>query len=70
MYWGMDRMDQQLTSYPIICCYLKAYKKTFYLFDMVLFNAYVLYKNTSQKLNFNQFTVVVPQKLNGWTDNA
>lgn len=62
-------MDQQLTSYPIMCCYLKAYK-IFYLFNMMLFNAYVLYKITSQKLNFNQFRVVVPKKLNGWADNA
>lgn len=69
MYGGMDRMDQQLTSYPITCCYLKAYKKIFCLFDM-MFNAYVLYKITSQKVNFNQFKVVIPEKLNGWTDNA
>jgi len=62
-------MDQQLTSYPITCCYLKAYKKIFCLFDM-MFNAYVLYKITSQKVNFNQFKVVIPEKLNGWTDNA
>jgi hypothetical protein len=62
-------MDQQLTSFPFICCYLKAYK-IFYLFDMMLFNVYVLYKITSQKLNYNQFRLFVPQKLHGWTDNA
>jgi hypothetical protein len=27
----MDRMDQQLKSYPLTCCYLKAYKNIFHL---------------------------------------
>jgi hypothetical protein len=56
--------------HPTLTCYLKAYKKIFYVFDMMLFNVYVLYKITSQKLNYNQFKLVVPEKLNGWTDNA
>jgi hypothetical protein len=34
--------DQQLASYPLMPCYLKTYKKTFYLFDRMLFNAYSL----------------------------
>ena len=58
--WGVvvvvvveDRMDQQLTSYPLMSHYLKEHNNC--LFDMVLFTAYILYKKiTSQKLKFNQ----------------
>jgi hypothetical protein len=56
MVWGVvlvDIMDQQLASYPPVSCYLKGYNNC--LFDMMLFNAYILYKKiTSQKLKFNQ----------------
>jgi hypothetical protein len=52
-------MDQQLASYPIPC-YLKVYKKIFYVFDRTPFNAYILYKKiTSQKLKYNQLRLVV-----------
>jgi hypothetical protein len=42
----VDRMDQQLTFYPIIHHYLKAYKRI-----------------TSPKLRYNQFRLVVAEKL-------
>jgi hypothetical protein len=61
---GLDRMDLQLVSYPLMHCYLKVYKIFFYLFDMTLFNAYVLYnKITSKKLKHNQFRLVVAEEL-------
>jgi len=53
----VDRMDQQLASYPLTCHYLKGYTNC--LFDMMLFNAYILYKKiTLQKLKFNQFKLI------------
>jgi hypothetical protein len=43
---------------------LEAYRKIFYHFDITLFNAYVLYrKSTSEKLKYNQFRLVVAEKL-------
>lgn len=27
---GVDRMDQQLASFPLMCRYIKAYKKIFF----------------------------------------
>ena len=48
----VDRMDQQLASYPLMHRYVKVYSNC--LFDMMLFNAYILYKMiTLQKLKFN-----------------
>jgi hypothetical protein len=61
---GFDRMEEQIASYALICCYRKACKIFLSLFDMMLFNAYVLYKNvTSQKLNYYLLWLVVTEKL-------
>jgi hypothetical protein len=57
-------MDQQLASCPLILHFLKAYKIFFYLFDMMLFNEYILYKQMmSLKLKYNQFRLVVAEEL-------
>ena len=53
----VDRMDQQLASYPLMRGYMKVYNNC--LFDMMLFNAYILYKMiTLQKLKFNQLKLI------------
>jgi len=62
--WGMvvvvvvvDRMDQQLASYPLMSHYLKGYNNC--LFDMMLFNAYIMYKKIIlQTLKFNQSKLI------------
>ena len=60
----MGRMEQHLVSYILTCCYLKVCKIFLSLFDMMLFNVYVLYKNiTSQKLNCNRLRLVVAEEL-------
>jgi hypothetical protein len=58
----VDTMDWQCASYLLLCCYLKAYK-IFFLFDMTLFSAYILYKIISQKLKYNQFRLVIAEEL-------
>jgi hypothetical protein len=65
--WGrcVDRKDQQLASYPVMRRYLKVCK-IFYLFDMMLFNVYILHRKiTSQKLKYNLFRLVVAELLDG-----
>ena len=61
---GVDRMDQQLASFPLMRRYVKAYKKIFfYLLDMTLYNSYVLYKKiTRQFLKYNEFRVLVAEQ--------
>jgi hypothetical protein len=58
---GVDRMDQQLASYLLMHHYLKTNKIFSSLFDMTLFNAYVWYKITSQKLKYNQSRLVIEE---------
>jgi hypothetical protein len=66
--WGMavvvvvvvvvvDRMDEQLASYPLMSHYLKGYNNRF--FDMMLFNAYIMYKKIIlQTMKFNQSKLI------------
>jgi hypothetical protein len=56
-------MDQQLATYPLMHHYLKMYKIFFCLFGMTLFNAYIPYKITSQKLKYNQSRLVTEELL-------
>ena len=61
---GFHRMEQQIASDALICRHWKVCKIFLSLFDMLLFNVYVLYNNiTSQKLNYNQLWLVVTEKL-------
>jgi len=57
-------MDQQHSSYPLMCCYLKAYNIFFCLFDMTLFNAYIMYKKkVLRNLKYNHFRLVIAEEL-------
>lgn len=47
---GVDRQDQVLACFPVMRKFLKGYRKIFfYMFDMALFNSYVLYTKTQPK---------------------
>lgn len=49
---GVDRQDQVLACFPVMRKFLKGYRKIFfYMFDMALFNSYVLYSKTQPKKN-------------------
>jgi len=63
--WGsVDTMDQQCSSYPFMCCSLKAYKIFFCLFYVTLFNAYIMYKKKiSRNLKYNHFKLVIIEEL-------
>ena len=42
---GVIKNDQQLVCFPVMRKYMKGYKKLFfYMFDIALYNSYVLYK--------------------------
>lgn len=49
---GVDRQDQVLACFPVMRKFLKGYRKIFfYMFDMALFNSYVLYSKMQPKKN-------------------
>ncbi|XP_017759329.1 PREDICTED: piggyBac transposable element-derived protein 4-like [Eufriesea mexicana] len=58
---GIDLQDQILACFPIMRKYMKGYKKIFfYLFDIGLFNSYILWK----KLNDGKKQCYVDYKIN------
>lgn len=47
---GVDHQDQVLACFPLMRKFVKGYRKIFfYMFDMALFNSYVLYSKTQPK---------------------
>ncbi|KAG0413045.1 hypothetical protein HPB47_009810 [Ixodes persulcatus] len=46
---GVDRQDQQLASFPIMCRYAKGYKIFFHVLDMAVYKAYVLHATKTGK---------------------
>lgn len=62
---GVDHQDQVLACFPVMRKFLKGYRKIFfYLFDMGLFNAYVLYSKTKPKKNhYVNFRLDVAEQL-------
>lgn len=62
---GVDRQDQVLACFPIMRKFLKGYRKIFfYMFDMALFNSYILYSKTQQKKNhYVNFRLDVAEQL-------
>lgn len=66
---GVDRQDSYLSSFSLMRKYIKSYKKIFfYLMDIALFNAYVLFSKTSnisktKKYTFSKFRLDVAQQI-------
>ncbi len=60
---GIDRHDQILASFPVMRKYLKGYRKIFfYMFDMALFNSYILYhKLNDTKQNYTDYRLQVAE---------
>jgi hypothetical protein len=54
---GVDKIDRQLASYPLMHRYIKGYKKIFfYILDMAFLNSYIFYKQiTKHQMKYNQF---------------
>lgn len=47
---GVDRQDQMLACFPLMRKCLKGYRKMFfYLFDVALFNSFILHKINMEK---------------------
>jgi hypothetical protein len=68
--WGDGQNGPATYILPSHMLLSEGIQEDLHLFDMMLFNVYVLYKITSQKLNYNQFRLVIPEKLHGLTHNA
>lgn len=63
---AVDRHDQVLSYNPIMRRYLKGYRKIFfYMFDMCLFNAYVVFckLNIKKKMHFSEFKTCLAEQL-------
>ncbi|KFM78172.1 PiggyBac transposable element-derived protein 4, partial [Stegodyphus mimosarum] len=63
---GVDKNDQQLVCFPVMRKYMKGYKKLFfYMFDIALYNSYVLYKkiNNTNKIGIGSFRLDIAEKI-------
>lgn len=64
---GVDRTDQQLSSYPIIKKRgRKYYKKfAFHLVDIALWNSFMLYKKNRGKESHLEYIISLVEKIVG-----
>lgn len=63
---GINRQDQILACSPVIRKYLKGYRKIFfYIFDITLFNSYILYNknNMEKKQNYTEYRLQIAEAL-------
>ncbi|XP_017795982.1 PREDICTED: piggyBac transposable element-derived protein 4-like [Habropoda laboriosa] len=63
---GIDRKDQILAGFPVMRKYLKGYRKIFsHIFDMALFNSYILYNknNMEKKRNYTEYRLQTAEAL-------
>lgn len=61
---GVDHQDQVLACFPVMRKFMKGYRKIFfYLFDMGLFNSYVLYSKMSSKNHYVNYRLDVAEQL-------
>lgn len=63
---AVDRQDQVLASFPLMRRYIKGYRKIFfYLLDMCLYNAFVLYKihSKNKKMHYSRFRINIAEQL-------
>ncbi|XP_043529386.1 piggyBac transposable element-derived protein 4-like [Frieseomelitta varia] len=63
---GIDRQDRMLACFPVMRKYTKKYRKVFfYVFDMALFNSYILFKkiNTEKKQSYAEYRIEIAESL-------
>ena len=63
---GVDKQDQRLACFPVMRKCLKGYRKIFfYMFDIAIYNAYVLYSKlpTSQKQSIVNFRLNLAEDM-------
>lgn len=63
---GIDRQARMLACFPVMRTYTKRYRKVFfYIFDMALFNSYILFKklNTEKKQNYAEYRIEIAESL-------
>ncbi|XP_076652738.1 piggyBac transposable element-derived protein 4 isoform X1 [Halictus rubicundus] len=63
---GIDRQDRILACFPVMRKHMKGYRKIFfYIFDMALFNSYILYKkvNVVKKQNYTEYRLEIAEAL-------
>lgn len=63
---GIDRQDQMLACFPVMRKCMKGYRKVFfYLFDIALFNSYILFNkiNTSKKQTYAEYRIEIAESL-------
>ncbi|KAK2578804.1 hypothetical protein KPH14_012833 [Odynerus spinipes] len=63
---GVDRQDQMLACFPVMRKCMKGYRKIFfYLFDMALFNSYILYNkiNIGKRQRYAEYRVEIAELL-------
>lgn len=62
---GVDRQDQVLACFPLMRKFMKGYRKIFfYMFDMALFNAFVIYSKMQNKnSHYVNFRLDVAEQL-------
>uniref|UniRef100_A0A1B6LZR0 PiggyBac transposable element-derived protein domain-containing protein n=2 Tax=Graphocephala atropunctata TaxID=36148 RepID=A0A1B6LZR0_9HEMI len=67
--FGVDRMDQRLSSFPIMRHTVKAYKKIFfYLIDLAIFNAFAIFNKVKapklrEKRHFTDFRLNLAEQM-------
>jgi hypothetical protein len=62
---GVDKMDQQIASYPLMRRCTKGYKNIFfYILDMAFLNLYILCKKIAKRqMKYNQSRVMIAEQL-------
>lgn len=63
---GINRQDQILACFPVMRKYLKGYRKIlFYIFDITLFNSYILHNknNMEKKQNYTEYKLQIAKAL-------
>ena len=63
---GIDLQDRMLACFPVMRKCMKGYRKVFfYLFDIALFNSYILFNkiNTHKKQTYAEYRIEIAQSL-------
>ncbi|XP_043593045.1 piggyBac transposable element-derived protein 4-like isoform X2 [Bombus pyrosoma] len=63
---GIDRQDQMLACFPVMRKCMKGYRKVFfYLFDIALFNSYILFNkiDSNKKQTYAEYRIEIAQSL-------
>ncbi|CAD1472353.1 unnamed protein product [Heterotrigona itama] len=63
---GIERQDRMLACFPVMRKYTKGHRKVFfYVFDMALFNSYILFKkiNAGKKQSYAEYRIEIAESL-------